>query len=170
MRSGYVAFALVSLSIAASNGVAGTHIGNITLRTFDDNAPLVVMNAEHTPRLALRACGAQQPTLIDAEYDSAGKPYFPLDSDLGSICQVGLSLGTPLDIEVAGYSIASVSPAPIGITIASTPVADLVGKTIRVGTSTMMSDARAIGAVPRQATSGEATAIESALSVVTLTD
>ena len=159
------ALALLPLSISAS---AGTHVGNIVLRTADDSAPMVWMDPDHTPRLALRTCGESTPHLIDAEYDSGGQPFFPLDSSYGTICQVGLSLGAPLDLVVGTFHAATVSPAPIGLTISPTSVDTLVGSTIRAGTPSMMTLVRTIAAVPRTATSSEAATLEAALSVLTL--
>lgn len=164
----FVFVGAAAVAVSTLDAVAGVHVGNIFLSVYDDGTPLVTMDPDDTPRLALLTCGESSPTLIDAEYDSDGRAYFPLDSSIGNVCGVGLDLGAPLDLRVAGVLTASVSPAPIGFSVSSTPVTSLVGATIRAGTSGMMTQVRAIAAVPRTATSSEETQIESALSVITL--
>lgn len=160
--------AMVLCMVSAREAQGGVHVGNIFLGLYDDDSPAVTMHPDETPKLALLTCGQSIPTIINAEYDANGKPYFPLDSDIGNVCAVGLDLGSPVDIRVSGTYVATAEPAPIGFAISSTPVGDLVGATIRAGTSTMMSEIRAIAAVPRTATSSEESMIASALSVLTL--
>jgi hypothetical protein len=158
-------FAAFTLAVRAE---AGVHVGNIYLGLYDDGSPVVSMHPDDTPRLALLTCGAQSPTILTAEYDENGRAYFALNDDIGEVCAVGLDFGSPLDLRVAGVFVATVEPTPIGFVISATPVEDLVGATIRAGTATMMSEVRAIAAVPRTATSSESALIESALSVIIL--
>ncbi|HMV70000.1 MAG TPA: hypothetical protein PKA64_24380 [Myxococcota bacterium] len=153
----------------ATTAFAGVHVGNLHLATYDDGSPYVTLDPTDTPRLALLTCGESTPWVISAQYDNEGKPYFSLDADIGDVCAVGLDLGSPLDLLVGGVKTADgLSPAVIGFAISATPVDDLVGATLRVGTATMMSQVRAIAAVPRAATSSEESQIESALSTLTL--
>jgi len=157
----------LTLLLLALPATAGTHIGNLHLKLHDDNTPVVAMDPTRSPRLALWTCGQQTPTILDAVGNTSGT-WFELPAEVGTVCKVGLDLGSPVDLKVAGVYTATADPVPEAFTVNPIDVSALAGGTIRVGTATMMTNLRAIAAVPRTATSSEEAAISAALSVTTL--
>jgi hypothetical protein len=159
--------AALLLLFPVTRSVAGTHVGNIILRTADDASPAVTLDPSVAPRLALWTCGQNTPTILTGTVESS-QAVFALDSDIGTVCKVGIDLGSPVDLRVAGVYTATASPVPESFTVDPIDVEDLAGATLRAGTSTLLTNLRAIAAVPRTATNTEQAAMEPHLSVVTL--
>ncbi len=159
--------ALFALSLASTPAWAGVHIGNIWLSVADDASPAVTMHPDRLPRLAVWTCGSSTPTLVWATEGESGTS-FALNSDMGTICKVGVDLGSPVDLKVAGVFVATADPVAEAFTVSPISVSSLVGGTIRAGTNTMMSQLRTIAAVPRVANNSEQEQVSAALSVLSL--
>ena len=159
--------AALAAALLSATAHAGTHVGNLTLRTHDDATPLVTMDPTTAPRLAFWTCGNNTPTILTGTVGT-NETVFALDSDLGTLCKVGIDLGSPVTLRVANVATATVEPVPEAFDVTPIHVTDLAGAILRAGTSTMMSNLRAIAAVPRTATSSEEEAIAAHLSVLTL--
>jgi hypothetical protein len=159
--------ALFAALLASNSAWAGVHIGNIWLSVADDASPVVSMHPDRLPRLAVWTCGSSTPTLVWATESESGTS-FALDSDMGTICKVGVDLGSPVEIKVGGVFVATADPVAEAFTVSPIAVSSLVGGTIRAGTNTMMSQLRALAAVPRVANNSEQEQISAALSVMSL--
>lgn len=147
--------------------ISGTHIGNIVLKTFDDSSPVVGLDPSITPRLGLRPCGSPTPILINGTV-SAGVITFPIE-DYGDICQAGLQLGSDLDLLVGGDTVATIDLVAVLGDLDEIPSTDLVGATLRVGTSTAQALARELDDENRGPTSSEIGVLEAGYSTVSLT-